>query len=103
MDCFDTAIEQEYGIGTMNVIWEYSTEQQRKEIPVWLNHIIMKGAHQGKRHVTRYVIMVNMHARGFSDEEIAITVMKFNKRCNKPVNDNILRLHIKNTLKRLKR
>lgn len=103
LDNLDSAIEKEYGISTMNAIWEFVSERERKQVPEWLMPIIKRGVREGKRHRSRGLVMINLHKRGFTDEEIALLVMKFNDRCVPPEDMNTVKYHIKNSLKRLNR
>lgn len=101
MDCLDTAIEEEYGIATMNAIWEFVSEREKKNVPEWLMKIIKTGVPRGRRHIIRGMIMINLHKRGFTNEEVAVLVMKFNDKCKPPEKLYTIKYHIKKSLERL--
>lgn len=104
IDDLDTAIEEKYGIATMNFIWEFLVEEdmkelQAKKIPVWLDRLIKNGVGDGKRHVSRFVVMINLKERGFPDTAISDSVVHFNEKCRPPENRMIVARHIKQTLR----
>lgn len=97
MDDVDTLIEEHYGTETMKMIWGMN-----KKAPEWILKMMKHGAREGERHKTRYIIMISMHKRNFSDEEIEAAVLRFNGNCKPPEQDSVVKYHIKNTLRRFK-
>lgn len=102
IDDLDSAIEKEYGVTTMNAIWEFVSERERKFVPTWLTKMIEAGVGEGRRHVSRYIVMINLYKRGFTDEEIALLVMTFNANCIPPEHLQTVKSHIRSSLKRFK-
>lgn len=103
MDDLDDAIEREYGISTLNAIWEFVSERDTKVMPEWLMRKIKQGVGEGRRHTFRYVIMINLWTRGFKAEEIAILVCQFNEKCRPPENLHTVKYHVRNTLRKWER
>ena len=103
IDCLDSAIEEEYGMQTMNEIWKFVADRSRKMVPAWLTNIMRKGTTDGDRHRMRYVVMITLFKQGFTDDEIAVFVRKFNDKCRKPEDERVVETHISSTLKRMRR
>lgn len=103
-DFIDGLIEREYGIGTMNVVWETQCgETEAYIMPSWLGSMIERGCVEGSRHTKRFIIISNMHKRGFSTDEIKKAVYEFNDNCTPSEDHRAVEYHIKNTMRVLER
>lgn len=68
---------------------------------LWIKQLMANGVDKGKRHLTRYKVMLYWKRRGSSDEEIMEKVLEFNSRCTPPEPENIVKSHVKSTLRLL--
>jgi hypothetical protein len=115
MDCFDSEIEQVYGSNALPTLYmlmaghdlthietecaECTKPRKRDEI----FDLIRKGVEEGKRHITRFIIMSNLRRMNFSKEAIEKHVLEFNNNCRPPEDEKIVRYHMKNTFRRWER
>jgi hypothetical protein len=102
LDCFDSAIEQEFGMKMYNLLLLESSKAEMKTIPNWIEKIIKEGVEMGKRHVTRFKLMVTLRALGFDNETIKEKIKEFNSNCRPPEHESIVDYHINYFLRRLK-
>lgn len=67
---------------------------------LWVRQLIENGADEGKRHISRYKIMMNLKRFGIEEKKIKEKIMEFNRNCRPPEQEKIVLNHVRNTLKR---
>jgi len=60
---------------------------------------VVRSEGKGNRRNARFLIILWMSYHGYSFDEIEKEIMLFNKKCNPPADNNIVKEHIKNTTK----
>jgi len=94
LDCFDTAIEEEFGVDMYNLLLERSILIQKGKVPYWIEKLVEEGVEEGRRHKTRFKIYLSLYFLKVPKEKIRELIWKFNENCRPPEKKNIVEYHI---------
>jgi RecA-family ATPase len=64
-----------------------------KEMPNDIREMIRIGCIEGERHKKRFIIVKELYHSGYSDQEILDFLLIFNRNCNPPERETIVRKH----------
>lgn len=95
LDCFDSIIEEEFGVDVYNILLERSMVIKRGEIPEWIKRLAEEGVEEGRRHITRFKIYLSLAMLKVDKEKIREIIEKFNQNCRPPENERVVEYHIK--------
>lgn len=115
LDCFEEEIEKNFGKEALTILHLMASgheavhleeecsfcTQPRKRTEIF--ELIKKGVPEGRRHITRFIIMSNLRRLGYSKERIRQLVHAFNKNCQPPEQESVVNYHINYTFKRWER
>lgn len=115
LDCFEEEIEKVFGKEALNVLYLVSSghevvhleeecsfcaaPKKREEI----FELIKKGVPEGRRHITRFIIMSNLRRLGYPKEKIKQLIFEFNSNCRPPEKESVVEYHVNYTFKRWER